>query len=62
MDLIYLSSSGEGVLVLSVRLSVSVEGISRLLGFLIFNSDSGLTKGLKIRVMGKDHLTFKEGK
>ena len=52
MDLVYLSGLGEGVLVLSVSLSVSVEGVSVLLGFFILNSDSSLMKGSKIRVMG----------
>ena len=61
LDFIYLSSSGEGVLVLSIRLSVLVEGVSRLLGFLILNSDSSLMKGSKIRVMGKYHLFSEVG-
>ena len=61
LSLVYLSSSGEGVLVLSVRLSVSAEGISGLLGFFIFNFDSSLMKGSEIRVMGKDHLFSKVG-
>ena len=61
MDLVYLSGSGEGVLVLSVRLSVSAEGVYGLLGFLILNYDSNLMKGSKIRVMGKDHIFFEVG-
>ena len=61
LDLVYLSSSGEGVLVLSVRLSVSAEGVFGLLGFFIFNSDCSLMKGSKVGVMGKDHLFFEVG-
>ena len=62
MDLVYLGSSGECVLVLSVWLSVLVEGVSRMLGFFIFDSDSSLMKGSKVRVVGKDHLLSEVGK
>ena len=62
MDLAYVGSSGESVLVLSVGLSVSVKGVSGLLGFFIFDSDSSLMKGSKVRVMGKDHLFSEMGK
>ena len=61
LDLVYLSGSGESILVMSVRLSVSVKGVSGLLGFFILNSDSSLMKGSKIRVMSKDHLFFEVG-
>ena len=62
MDLVYFGSSGESVLVLSVWLSVSAEGVSGLLGFFIFDSDSSLMKGSEVRVMGKDHLFSEMGK
>ena len=62
MNLVYLGSSGESVLVLSVWLSVSAEGVSKLLGFFIFDSDSSLIKGLEVRVVGKDHLFSEMGK
>ena len=55
MNLVYLNGSGESVLVLSV----SAEGVSGLLGFFIFDSDSNLMKGSEVRVMGKDHLFSK---
>ena len=61
MDFVYFSGSGEGVLVLSVRLSVSVEGVSGLLGFFILNSDFSLMKGSKIRVIGKNHFFSEVG-
>ena len=61
MDLVYLSSSGESVLVLDIGLSVSSEGVSEFLGFFIFNSNFGLMKGPKVRVMGKDHLFSEMG-
>ena len=59
LDLVYLSCSGEGILVLSVRRNVLAEGVYGLLGFFIFNSDSSLIKGSKIRVMGKDIFFLK---
>ena len=34
LDLVYLSSSGEGILVLSIRLSVLVEGVFWVVGIL----------------------------
>ena len=40
-----------------IGLSVSAEGVSGLLGFFIFDSDSSLMKCSKIRIMGKDHLS-----
>ena len=58
MDLVYFGSSGESVLVLDIRLGVSSEGVSGLLEFFIFNSDSGLIKNLEVRVMGKYHMFF----
>ena len=61
MDLVYLGSLGERVLVLSVGLSVSAEGVFGLLGFFIFNSNSNLMKGSEVKVMGKDHLFSKMG-
>ena len=61
MNLVYLGGSGESVLVLSVWLSVSAEGVSRLLGFFIFDSNSSLMKGSEVRVMGKDHLFSEMG-
>ena len=42
-------------------LSDLANGISGLLGFFIFNSDSNLMKCSEVRVMGKDHLSFKVG-
>ena len=62
MDLVYFGSSGESVLVLSVWLSVSAKGVSGLLGFFIFDSDSSLMKGSKVRVVGEDHLSSEMGK
>ena len=62
MNLVYLGGSGESVLVLSVWLSVSAEGVSRLLGFFIFDSDSSLMKGSEVRVMSKDHMSSEMGK
>ena len=59
LDLVYLSSSGEGVLALSVRLSVLAEGVFGLLGFFIFNFDSNLMNGSEIGVMSKDHYFLK---
>ena len=56
--MVYLDGSGESVLVLSV----SAEGVSGLLGFFIFDSDSSLMKGSKVRVVGKDHLFSEMGK
>ena len=61
MDLVYFSGSGKGILVLGIGLSVSIEGVSGLLGFFIFNSDFGLMKFSKIKIMGKDHLFSKVG-
>ena len=38
-----------------------MEGISGLLGFLIFNSNSSLIKCSEIRIMGQNHLSSKVG-
>ena len=59
--MVYFGSSGKGILVLVIGLSVSTEGISRLLGVFIFNSDSCLMKCSKIRIIDKDHLSFEVG-
>ena len=56
MDLVYFGSLGKGVLVLGIRLSVLAKGVFGLLGFFIFNSDSGMIKCSEVRIMGKDHL------
>ena len=61
LNMVYLSGSSEGILVLSVRLNVLAEGVSGLLGFFILNSDSSLMKGSKIGVMDKDYLFSKVG-
>ena len=61
MDLVYLGSSGESVLVLNIGLSVSLEGVSGLLGFFIFDSNSSLMKGSEVKVMGKDPMLSKVG-
>ena len=57
--MVYLSSLGESVLVLDIGLGVSSEGISRMLGFFIFNSNSNLMESPEVRVIGKDHLFTK---
>ena len=58
MDLVYFGNSGKCVLVLGIGLSVSAKGVSGLLGFLIFDSDSNLMKCSKTKIMGKDHLSY----
>ena len=58
---VYLNSSGESVLDLDIGLSVSSKGVSKWLGFFIFNSDSCPMKSSKVGIMGKDHLFFEMG-